>query len=464
MNKRHLYRGIIFVAIVLALGAIFVAPVQAASINNNGSVAAGQTVDDDLIIGAQTIQIDGTVNGNVVAMGSTITITGTINGDLIAFAKSVTLAPGAVVTNNLFTVAQIITVNGKISGSLFAGGEAAALGANSTVGDNAYFGGYSFTSQSGSVITKDLRAEAYQAVLNGTIGQNAVINAGAVELNGKFGHNVELWLYDTKNSNPGAYMAQDIVPAAAPGLHVDPAAQIAGKLIYTSPQKYDIGIVPGGGIEYLIPATPETHKTAFGPALVSRETGNGLKPWHALSSLITLLLVGALLLGVFSKPFMKTVEAAHRRTLVSAGIGLLVIALAIPAFIIAACVIVLAGILLSIISLGGLTNLIFGLGLGALGLAASALLVLVTIVSKVIFAYLVGNLILNAFKANVTGVWQNPLPLLIGVVIYAVLASVPFIGWLVSVIASFIGVGAVWSWLFPAKPVVQSQPELPLNQ
>jgi hypothetical protein len=102
--------------------------------------------------------------------------------------------------------------------------------------------------------------------------------------------------------------------------------------------------------------------------------------------------------------------------------------------------------------------------LGALGLAASALLVLVTIVSKVIFAYLVGNLILNAFKANVTGFWQKTLPLLIGVVIYAVLASVPFIGWLVSVIASIIGVGAVWSWLFPAKPVVQAQPELPLNQ
>lgn len=464
MNKKLIFSGILLAAFFLALSAAFVHPVQAASIDSDGNLPAGQTVDDDLIIGAQTVQIDGTVNGNAIAMGSSVTVNGTINGDLITCAQTVTLGPDAVVTGNIYTGGQDLTIQGSVNGSLFAGGSTLTLGNKANVGSNVYFGGYSLTSQSGSVIGKDLRAGLYQAVLGGEVKQDAVLSAGAVELKGKFDHNVELWLSDSGKNHSAPYMPNSTTPAIQPGLRADTEAQIAGKLIYTSPQKYDLQILPGNGITYNLPTVKETPKPSFGPGLVSHETGNIFKTWHALSSLITLLLAGALLVGLFYSPFAKTVAVAQKRTLASAGVGLLVLALAIPAFLFAGLLIVAMGILLSFVSLGGLTFAVFGLGLGTLGLAATALIVLAAIVSKVIFAFLVGQLLLNAFHANLSVGWQKALPLLLGVVIYAVLSAVPFVGWLIDLAATIIGLGAIWFWLFPGKPAIPAQPELPLNQ
>ena len=463
MNKKSILSIAMVFLLVIMMGIVVVKPVQAASINNTGIIKAGEVIDDDLLLGANTVQMDGTVNGIVIAGGTTITITGTVNGDVIACGKTIILSDTAVVTGNVFAGAQSITINGTIGGSLFAGSTEVTLGATSSVGRNTYYGGYSLTSQSGSVIGKDLRAGAYQAILHGEIKQDAAISAGAVELYGKIGHNAEFWLGDSKQTNTNAYMPGNFPVAIKPGLRVDPSAQIAGKLIYTSSQKYDISAVPAGGIVYNTPSPVEKPKATFGPGLVAQETGNGFKVWHALSSLITLLLAGALAVGLFGKCFGKTVDVAQKRTLASAGVGLLVIVAAIPAFMLAAGVIVLVGIILSFISLGGLTYPIIGLGLSALGLAGAVLIVLISVVSKLIVAYLVGELIFKSFKVNLTGGWQKALPLIVGVLIYVILSSLPFFGWLFNLIATIIGLGAIWFLLVPGKSAVSMQPELPIN-
>lgn len=463
MNKK-LFLGLFTVIfLVFLMGVAFVKPVQAASINSTGTVNPGEVIDDDLIMGGQNVQMDGTVNGALIAGGNSVTVNGTVNGDLIAFGQTVVLSDTAVVTGNVFTGAQTITVNGKIGGSLFEGGAESMLGAASSVERNVYFGGYSLTTKSGSVIGKDLRGGLYQALLSGEVKQDVIASAGAVELKGKVGRNVELWLSDASTTNTGSFMPGSTQPTVAPGLRTGNSAQIGGKLTYTGPQKYDLNIVPGSGIVYNAPAIVEKPAPKFGPALVSQETGKGFKVWHAISALITLLLAGALVVGLFGKPFNKTVEVAQKRTLASAGVGLLVIFLAIPAFLIAGGLIIFAGILLSFISLGGLATPIFGLGLGSLGLAGTALMVLITLVSKLIVSYLIGKLTLEAFKANPGAGWQKVLPLLIGVLIYALLSALPFVGWIFDLVTIIIGTGAVWFALFPGKIPPALQPELPLS-
>ena len=461
MHKKLIYSLFTAVILVFMLGIVMVKPAQAVSINDTGTVKPGEIIDDDLLLGGQTVQMDGTVNGVLIASGSTVTINGTVNGDLIAMGQTVILSDTGVVTGNIFTGAQNITVNGKVEGSLFAGGSTGVLGAASSIERNVYFGGYSLTTQTGSVIGKDLRAGLYQAILKGEIGHDVVANAGAVELTGKVGRNVEVWLSDSGKNETGNFMPQNFPAAITPGLRVDPSAQVAGKLIYTSPQKYNIGIVPGGGIVYKTPAVVE-QKPAFGPELVRRENNDGFRVWHAVSTLMSLLLIGALAVGLFGKCFNQTVEIAQKRTLASAGAGFLAIFLAIPVFLIAAGIIGLAGIILTFVSLGGLTFPIFGLGLGTLGLAAAAFIVLVSLVSKLIASYLIGKLILEACKANLSSGWQKALPLLIGVFIYAVLSALPFVGWIFDMVAAAIGTGAVWFLLVPGKSTVNSQPQLPL--
>ena len=462
MNKKLFFGLFTIMILVLMLGMVMVKPVQAASINDTGIVKPGETIDDDLILGGQTVQMDGTVNGVLIAAGSTVTINGTVNGDLITAGQNVILSDTAVVTGNVFSGGQNITVNGKVEGSLFAVSPATTLGAVSSVGRNVFFGGYSLTSLSGSEIGKDLRAGVYQVILNGEVKQDVIANAGAVELTGKVGRNVELWFSDSSSNKSSSHMPESFPAAITPGLRVDPSTQISGKLIYTSPQKYDISIVPGGGIIYKTPAVAAKPKAAFGPGLVNQETGSGFKVWHAVSSLITLLLVGALAVGLFGKCFTKSVDVAQKRTLASAGVGLLAIVLAVPAFLIAALVIVFVGLLLTIVSLGGLAFPIFGLGLGTLGLAAAAFIVLVALVSKLIVSYLIGKLTLEAFKAIPGGGWQKALPLLFGVVIYVILSALPFVGWVFDLVATIIGTGAVWFLLVPGKSTTNMQPELPL--
>jgi hypothetical protein len=76
----------------------------------------------------------------------------------------------------------------------------------------------------------------------------------------------------------------------------------------------------------------------------------------------------------------------------------------------------------------------------------------VSFVTKVIVSLLGGQLILGRLKPELTEhkVW----PLLLGVVIFAILAALPFVGWLVTLIVVLLGLGALWRFgreHFPQK-------------
>lgn len=460
MNKTRFLGFFAAIVLIITVGFVTVKPVQASSIDSDGFVGAGETINDDLLLSGDNVEMNGTVNGTLLAAGSTVTINGTVNGDVIACGQTVLISNSAHVTGNVFSGARTIAQNGKVDGSFFGGSQELTLGSTSSTGLNVYYGGYSLTASKDSYIGKDLRDGSYQAILNGEIGQDTVIDAGAIELNGKFDRNVKLEMGEVSSSAPS--MPQGFAQPVEPGLRVASSAQIAGKLSYSSDRQFTIDAKPGGGVEYTPYVPAAEPKAAFGPALVSAETGKGFKTWHMVSTIITLLLAGALVVFVFGKSFNKTVEIAEKRTLASAGVGLLVLFLALPVFLLVAGVIILAGIMLSFISLGGLSSTIFGLGLGSLGLAGSAFIVLISVASKLIFSYLLGVLIVRTFKnASLSEFWQKALPLVIGVVIYAVLSAVPYIGWLFSLIAVIIGLGAVWFWLFPGKNAAVVAPEIP---
>ena len=53
------------------------------------TVAAGETVPNDLYAFAGTVRIDGTVDGDLVASGGLVDVTGTVTGDVLAAGGSV---------------------------------------------------------------------------------------------------------------------------------------------------------------------------------------------------------------------------------------------------------------------------------------------------------------------------------------------------------------------------------------
>jgi cytoskeletal protein CcmA (bactofilin family) len=115
---KHLCRGLLTALVVTLLIIFATAPAAALDIRNGQSVtvASGEVVHDDLLVAADTITIDGTVDGDLWAIGTTVTINGVVNGNVVAAGQIVSINGN--VEDTVWTVGQTINVGGNINGDL----------------------------------------------------------------------------------------------------------------------------------------------------------------------------------------------------------------------------------------------------------------------------------------------------------------------------------------------------------
>jgi hypothetical protein len=441
-------------------------PVYAAEIINNEDIQAGETIDDDVLLSGQNPVVDGTVNGLLLAAGETVTINGTIHGDVIAFGQTVTVSEGAQIDGNLFTGASMVYVNGKIDGSVFGGSSAMTVEGKTQVGRNLFYGGYSLKTEPGSKVNRDLFVGGYQALLDGEIGRDLKAGAGAVELDGKVGRDAVLEVGDSSNTNEPTFvpfMNQPGMPASVrPGIRVAKTASIGGTLKYTAKQNQSsaIEVKPEGGVVFQTPVPTESEQVQARKVEAVPSILRTLL--DVFRNIVTLLILGALALWLIPALFKRTVFQAQNKPLPSAGVGFLAVIVGYGGAVLAALVIILLGIFIAVITLGGLSQAIFGVGMTGLALIVAVFTLLVTYGSKLIVSYLVGELLVMRVAPNASHpqIWA----LITGVVIYALLAAIPILGWLISLAVTLIGLGAMW-YAFrsgrTAAPVEPAAPETP---
>ena len=302
-------------------------PASATAIDDDGKIGSTETIDDDVLLGAQTVTMDGTVNGMVFAFGNDITINGTINGDLIAAGSNITISPTARIKGNAFLGGQTINVQGAVEGSVLVGSSTLNLGYKATINRNVYFGGYSFEAQSDTVINKDVNLSAYQAILAGNIKGNVNIEAGAIEIKGRVGGDATLNVEGPSESQDTTFFPTFGIPIPPPipsGLRISPEAQIGGKLTYTSPveQTASIQSQPKGGTTFKTPV-PGEQTSPQAPATPSITYRIPFLGWvfDFLRKLVTLLLLGALALWLIPGVLQKTIEFLRSKPLPSLGMG-----------------------------------------------------------------------------------------------------------------------------------------------
>jgi cytoskeletal protein CcmA (bactofilin family) len=416
-------------------------PVQAAEIRTTGVLNSGETIDDDLIISGNTVRVDGTVNGLLIAAGSNVTVNGTINGDAILLGQDVTLSDKATVTGNVFSGARSVIVNGNVNGSIAAG--SASMGTNAKVGRNIYYGGYSLETQAGSDVARSLYFGGYQAVLKGKIARDLQASGGALEIDGAIGGDAQVEVASPgQNTGPIYFGPGAQMPASIPsGLRVGPNAKIGGKLLYTSPvdQSAAVQAAPAGGIVYQTPVPKERAEQPRAVRVVMPFLN-----WFVafLRNFITLLLLGLLAVWLIPVIVNRTSEIARLKTLQSAGYGLLTIIVGYVGAAIAIAVILALGLFLTLITLGGLSRTVFGLGFTGLAFVFAVFILLVSYASKLVVAYLIGDLILAAIAPTLSG--RRYWAMALGVLIYALLRAIPFLGWIIAVLVTITGVGALW--------------------
>ena len=198
-----------------------------------------------------------------------ITLNGTVTGDVLLVGETIIVSDTAVIDGNLFIAGADLTVNGQVTGSVFGGSSALELGASALVGRNMYYGGFSLNTVEGSVVSKDLFAAGYQALLSGAIDRDLSFAGAAVELNNQIGRNATLDIGNVEEASQSnswiavnPYISRYVDTVIQPGIRVSDSASIGGKLSYTSSVDVTnkLDTVTTGAIVYQTPVPYENQQ------------------------------------------------------------------------------------------------------------------------------------------------------------------------------------------------------------
>ncbi|MBV1876787.1 MAG: hypothetical protein KUG79_04000 [Pseudomonadales bacterium] len=239
------------------------------------TVEASETVDDTLVITAETIVIDGQVNGDLIAFARRVIVNGAIDGNLISFGKAVSL-------------------QGKVNGSVLSGANTLEL--------------------NGAVVMNDFWGAAHLVTINGQsrIGRNAIVASELAVIAGKVGRD----LYGFAESIELSGAVGEDVEAFVDGISLLGAAIVAGDLRIRTHDENKLqqaaSATIGGEVEYV------SRHAEFSDS--NRYLSGKYYLWQVLR-LVAALLAGILLLWFIPKLRNLTLGSGSAGVM-TAGIGL----------------------------------------------------------------------------------------------------------------------------------------------
>jgi len=376
-----------------------VPPAKAQAIVFEDTIPAGQVLENDAILSGTDVTLAGEVVGDVLAVGTNITISGQVDGSLIAVGQHVNLAS-------------------PISGTTIVVSLDLLLEPAAQLARNLYFVGLSLQTQEGSLIGRDLAALALGATLNGEIARDTRAVLGPLEV-------IRLLIGSISGDDPQTVSRAIPAPAIAARPPVEQALQSG----FAPPLRPLLPGIAGGALQQ---AQIDTAR---------------LQAWFlgVVRNLVTLLVFGLLGIWLFPRQLNQAAGLTHRRPWKATGIGLLALVIAFSLSLVAGllfAMILAVGLWLSSVQLSSLALAVWAVGFSSLALVFSLSALFVAYGAKVIVAYLVGLLILErVFPRAAEQRWW---PLLLGLALYVLLASIPGLGWVIAVLVTAIGLGAAW--------------------
>jgi len=329
-----------------------------------------------------------TIEGNLYAASNNITIDGEIKGDLIAAAQ--TIIVNGRLDGDLIAAAQTIIVNGEVNGNVRLAGNSAQI--NGTVARNLNFIGNALDINKNAKIGWDLMSGANNINIAGLINGNVYGNGNNIVLSGVVGKNLEF--IGNKNS----------------GISLSSEANIGGDLNYSE----NIKILKKDGAQ--ISGQTKLIKN-------KEKAKNKHYFFSIIYKILAAIIIGLIIIFPGKKIINALYDTAQKNPWASLGWGMLIL-LATPT--------------LSLI----LIFTIIGIPLAILGFLVWFL---VLYLGKIISAIFIGkavNKILNKEKEK-----SLLIPLLAGVTIAWLLFSIPFIGWIISLSATCLGLGSLIMYL-----------------
>ncbi|TMC02403.1 MAG: DUF342 domain-containing protein [Chloroflexi bacterium] len=356
-----------------------------------------------------TIPAGTTIADDLYAGAGTVRVDGTIAGSLIAAGGTVDVT--GTVQRDVLVTGGTVTISGPVTGSVrVAGGNVRLSG---SVGEDVVAAGGTLDVAPGTTIGRDLVVTSGAATVAGQVGRDLTAGAGTLDLRGHVERNLK---------------------ADVTNLHLESGASVVGNVDYGSDNsaQIDSGATVGGTVTHS-PAR-FTHQ----PSAAQRAADTFLG-WIRL--LVGLFVLGLLVLLPFGAFGRRAADAIGREPLPSLGLGLAAL-VGVP---VVALIVFVLGLLV-----GG----------WPLAVAALVLLTLAAAVGYVLAALFVGR---AGFRLLGRPQTHPLLALLVGLVALTAVGLIPFLGGLIGLAATVLGLGALVltlyrSWRGPAAPVPAGRP------
>lgn len=378
---------------------------------------AGETITDDLYVGAEEVIIDGTIEGDLFAAAGYVEINGVVTGDLFAAGAGVTI--NGVVEDDARIAGAGVTVNGTIGDDLFVAGGGTVPGGfstpvnleNRTIAQGVFI-------RSGTTVGGDLFVGGGSGEIAGTVAGDLYAGMGSMTFSASVGGDAEL--------------GSDI-------LNVTSDADVAGRLRYSAEQEQSI---PAGVAEVV-----EFNRVVVDSGEPQPTFAENAAQWliRTLAIVLGFILLGWLLMRFAPGTVSRPAQMLEADTGKSALYGLLAALTLIFIPLLSILLIVLVALFW-----GGWPAFV-------LFLALFSVLAMMWIFSPLITGYWLGRLALPQ---------QTPyVAFLSGVAVIVLLSRVPILGWFVSLISFMLALGAILLARQqaggPPAPVVEKAPKGP---
>ena len=175
------------------------------------TIAADESIDDTLILGAKNIVVEGNVNGDLIAFARHLVVEGSVSGNLIAFGRSITLE--GEVDGFLASAASEVELKGaEVTGDLWAAAKTVTIDGESRVDGNT-----------------TLAAE--RGSLDGSVGRDVLMLGETLDVDGSIGKDLQTFTAYV-NLLAGAHVGGDLRFLTEDGnnLHQSPTSVVDGEI------------------------------------------------------------------------------------------------------------------------------------------------------------------------------------------------------------------------------------------
>ncbi len=382
-------------------------------------LASDETVDTDLYVFANEIVIEGTIEGDLIAACGVLRITGIVSGDVQAACREIIIA-------------------GESGDDVRVAGFRVALEDQATVAGDLLAAGYSVEVGPGALVSGDVRTAARQGLVQGLVegdlyfaGSGLQIGSGS-QIAGDVQAKVDAPSTAEAEYDFGRF-GMPSVPSVEQGLTVSPEAIIEGTLSYEAPEKSDIPEQVASSITFTERERTVEEKEQERPLAV-RWALDGIK------ALVSLLIVGILLLLILPRAVNAAEWAASHRPLPSAGWGCLTLILAVVGLVILAVASIAALVAVGVLRIDplGLPVLSASVVLGSL---LTFGMVLLAWAARVVVSLWIGRRLFTLASSGPSG--SRWAAFLLGAIVYCILWTIPYLGWLFDFIGILIGLGGI---------------------